>query len=54
MTCWKKRYTEPVQALFPDKFEGRGVCFTQNTNVRRWQAAAHILVNFQPFSGLDF
>ena len=28
--------------------------FDKKTNVRRWQAAAHILVNFQPFSGLIF
>lgn len=28
--------------------------FDRKTNVRRWQAAAHILVNFQPFRALIF
>ena len=50
----KKRYAEPVQTLFLDRFEGSKCMFDGKTNVRHWQAAAHILVNFQPFSGLNF
>lgn len=47
----KKRYAEPVQTLFLDRFEGRSICLTKNKCAPLASSGAHFS-QFSAFFGL--